>query len=252
VLIKDGNRIEVRSRTNKDLKQAYPDVAEAALRVKAAQVVIDGEIVAIDAQGRPSFRALQHRGSHANHRIVFYAFDLLHLDGVNLTDEQLDARRAPLPQVLDGSGLLVSRELPGTPSWCVAEAKAGVFAGVRRWRISSWVERHRCPASRLLRRDRPAVRRQGASGLRAASTSRGLQGAEPHHVDDCPFVDLPNSKSSRWSGGITADEMREMQWVKPTVVVQVRFVEWTAEGRLRHAAFVGLRHDKDASEVHRE
>jgi ATP-dependent DNA ligase len=130
VLIKDGNRIEVRSRTNKDLKQAYPDVAEAALRVKAAQVVIDGEIVAIDAQGRPSFRALQHRGSHANHRIVFYAFDLLHLDGVNLTDEQLDARRAPLPQVLYGFGLLVSRELPGTPSAIVAAARSLGLEGV--------------------------------------------------------------------------------------------------------------------------
>ena len=73
-----------------------------------------------------------------------------------------------------------------------------------------------------------------------------------HHVDDCPFVDLPNSKSSRWGGGVTADEMREMQWVRPELVAQVRFVEWTAEGRLRHAAFLGLRPDKSAREVRRE
>ena len=51
---------------------------------------------------------------------------------------------------------------------------------------------------------------------------------------------------------MTADEMREMQWVKPKVVVQIRFVEWTAEGRLRHAAFLGLRSDKDAREGRRE
>ena len=63
---------------------------------------------------------------------------------------------------------------------------------------------------------------------------------KPHHVDDCPFVDVPSS-SSRWGGGVTADEMREMQWVRPELVAQVRFVEWTAEGRLRHAAFLGLR-----------
>ena len=75
---------------------------------------------------------------------------------------------------------------------------------------------------------------------------------KPHHVDDCPFVDLPNSKSSRWGGGVTADEMREMQWVKPELVAQIRFVEWTAEGRLRHAAFLGLRSDKSAREVRRE
>jgi ATP-dependent DNA ligase len=60
---------------------------------------------------------------------------------------------------------------------------------------------------------------------------------KPHHVDDCPFVDLPNPKSSRWGGGVTADEMREMQWVKPELLAQIRFVECTAEGRLRHAAF---------------
>jgi bifunctional non-homologous end joining protein LigD len=73
-----------------------------------------------------------------------------------------------------------------------------------------------------------------------------------HHVDTCPFVDLPNPKSSRWGGGVTADEMREMQWVRPELVAQIRFVEWTAEGRLRHAAFLGLRSDKSAREVRRE
>jgi ATP-dependent DNA ligase len=74
---------------------------------------------------------------------------------------------------------------------------------------------------------------------------------KPHHVDDCPFDDLPNPKSSRWCGGVTADEMREMQWVRPELVAQ-RFVEWTAEGLLRHAAFLGLRSDKSAREVRRE
>jgi ATP-dependent DNA ligase len=68
----------------------------------------------------------------------------------------------------------------------------------------------------------------------------------------CPFVDLPNSKSSRWGGGVTVDEMREMQWVGPELVAQIRFVEWTAEGRLRHAAFLGLRSDKSARKVWRE
>ena len=75
---------------------------------------------------------------------------------------------------------------------------------------------------------------------------------KPHHVDDCPFVDLPNPKASRWGGGVTADEMREMQWVTPELVAQIRFAEWTAEGRLRHAAFLGMRADKSAREVRRE
>jgi bifunctional non-homologous end joining protein LigD len=74
----------------------------------------------------------------------------------------------------------------------------------------------------------------------------------PLNVDNCPFVNLPDSKSSRWGGGVTADEMREMQWVKLKLVVQIRFVEWTAEGRLRHAVFVGLRPDKNARDVRRD
>jgi len=48
---------------------------------------------------------------------------------------------------------------------------------------------------------------------------------QPHHVGACPFVDLPNSKSSRWGGGVTAEEMREMQWARPALVAQMRFVE---------------------------
>jgi bifunctional non-homologous end joining protein LigD len=72
------------------------------------------------------------------------------------------------------------------------------------------------------------------------------------HVDECPFVDLPNSKASHWGGGVTAEQMAEMQWVTPKLVAQVRFVEWTAEGHLRHAAFLGLRVDKRAKDVRRE
>ena len=104
LVIKDGQRVELRSRKNKDLTGMYPGIAAAGLRLKADQAVVDGEIVALDAQGSPSFQALQHRGSHPGHQIVFYAFDLLHLDGKDLTAEPLLKRRARLPRVLEGSG----------------------------------------------------------------------------------------------------------------------------------------------------
>ena len=67
----------------------------------------------------------------------------------------------------------------------------------------------------------------------------------------CPFVDLPTGKS-RWGGGITAEDMREMRWVKPRLVAQIRFVEWTADGRLRHAVYLGLRDDKKARDTRRK
>jgi bifunctional non-homologous end joining protein LigD len=79
-----------------------------------------------------------------------------------------------------------------------------------------------------------------------------LNKLKPLRVKDTPFTNLPDSETSRWGGGITAEQMSEMQWTRPQVVAQIRFVEWTDEGRLRHAAFLGLRHDKRAKEVRRE
>lgn len=81
LLLKDRKQLQIRTRNNKNLTPLYPAVAAAVARIKAEQVVIDGEIVALAQDRRPSFQALQHRSSHARHQIVFYAFDVLHLDG---------------------------------------------------------------------------------------------------------------------------------------------------------------------------
>ena len=75
---------------------------------------------------------------------------------------------------------------------------------------------------------------------------------QPLHTMRCPFVNLPMSTSGRWGSGVTAEDMKEMVWVKPTLVVQIRFVEWTTENQLRHAAFLGMRTDKAARTVRRE
>jgi bifunctional non-homologous end joining protein LigD len=282
LIIKDKQRVELRSRKNKDLTGMYPGIAAAGLRLNADQAVVDGEIVALDSQGSPSFQALQHRGSHAGHQIVFYAFDLLHLDGNDLTGEPLLKRRARLPRVLEGSGLLLSQELPGKAAAIVEAVRGLRLEGVvAKRKLSLYVPGERSDDWQKVKLDQQQefviggyragtngiidallVGYYDDSGLRFAGKVRA--GFVPHlrceiakalkvlHIDDCPFVDLPNSKSDRWGGGVTADEMREMQWVKPELVAQIRFVEWTAEGRLRHAAFLGLRSDKSAREVQRE
>jgi bifunctional non-homologous end joining protein LigD len=75
---------------------------------------------------------------------------------------------------------------------------------------------------------------------------------QPHAIQACPFVDLPNvTGKTHWGEGITAEEMLELRWVEPRVVVVVSFTEWTEGGSLRHAAFVGLRDDKPPRDVHR-
>jgi bifunctional non-homologous end joining protein LigD len=104
----------------------------------AQQAVIDGEIVAVDADGRPSFQALQHRAAHPGHTIVFYAFDLLHLNGTNLTGAPLHQRRARLPDVLKESGVLLSTELPGTAQQVIQAVRSVGLEGVIAKRRTSW------------------------------------------------------------------------------------------------------------------
>jgi bifunctional non-homologous end joining protein LigD len=68
----------------------------------------------------------------------------------------------------------------------------------------------------------------------------------------CPFANLPTSRTSHWGEGITAEEMTVLRWVKPLLVAEISFVEWTRDGSLRHAAFLGLRDDKPPRQVRRE
>lgn len=281
LLIKRDGHVQIRSRNDKDLTASYPEVASAGKRLDAASAVVDGEIVALDPEGRPSFQALQHRGSNRGHAIVFYAFDLLHLDGRDLTGSSLQSRRARLANVIDGSGVLLSVDLEGTAQQVVAAVRdLGLEGVVAKRKTSRYVpgDRHTYWVKLKLDRQQEFViggYRPGPHGvdsllvgyyegrkLRFAAKVRA--GFTPHlrrdvfvhlrgaHTGTCPFADLPSSKVSRWGGGVTADEMAEMQWVKPVAAAQIRFVEWTSDGHLRHSAFLGLRADKDPARIGRE
>jgi bifunctional non-homologous end joining protein LigD len=281
LVIKTGDRVELRSRNDKDLTSAYPEIRAAARRVRADSAVIDGEVVAVDASGHPSFQALQHRSAHHDHAIVFYAFDLLHLNGEDLLVRTLKERRARLPAVVKDSGLLLSEPLRGSAAQVADAVRALGLEGViaKRW-TSRYSAGQRGGAWVKLKLDkqqefviggyRPGP--QGVDALlvgvfegsalrfagkvRAGFTPRLRRDVasllEPLHVAQCPFVDLPNARPSRWGGGVTAEQMREMRWVEPRLVAQIRFVEWTADSHLRHAAFLGLRTDKRARRVRRE
>jgi bifunctional non-homologous end joining protein LigD len=281
LVIKNGDAVQLRSRNDKDLTRAYPSIHAAGLRLRAKSAVVDGEVVAVDADGRPSFQALQHRSVNATHTVVFYAFDLLHLDGDDLFARTLRERRALLPRVVNNSGLLLSDPLPGTASQVTEAVRSLGLEGViaKRWssryragqRGDGWVK------LKLDKQQEFVVGgyRPGPHGvdallvgffegreLRFAGKVRAgftphvrrevFAAVQPLHAASCPFVDLPHTSSSRWGGGVTAEQMAEMQWLKPALVAQVRFVEWTADAHLRHAAFLGLRRDKSARSVRRE
>jgi DNA ligase D-like protein (predicted ligase) len=281
LVMKAGDRIQIRSRNNKDLTTTYPTIPQAARRLPAQSLTLDGEIVALDASGRPSFQALQHRAAHPHHVIVYYAFDLLHLEGEDLTALPLATRRARLEALVKGPIILRSELLDGRVSDIITAVRSlGLEGVIAKRKDSVYVPGERTSAWRKLKLDRQQEfviggYRPGPHGVDALLVgyyeARGLRfagkvraGFTPHlrrqvfaelqrlHIDECPFVDLPSSKTSHWGGGVTAEQMADMQWVTPKLVAQVRFVEWTAEGHLRHAAFLGLRVDKRAKDVRRE
>lgn len=282
LLIRDGKQTEIRSRNDKDLTGMYPMVARAGLRLIAEQVVIDGEIVALSQDGRPSFQALQHRGAYPRHQIVFYAFDILHVNGRDLMGDPLVKRRAHLPKIIgENTSIRLSAELPGSVADIVKALRASGIEGVvakrkdSRYqpgeRSSDWVK------LKLNRQQEFVIggyRPDGSTGLDAllvgyytggkllfAGKVRAgfiphlrrelLAKLKPLGIAKCPFANLPDATAGRWGGGVTADQMSEMRWTAPQLVAQIRFTEWTAENRLRHAAFLGLRADKSAKEVDR-
>jgi ATP-dependent DNA ligase len=91
--------------------------------------------------------------------------------------------------------------------------------------------------------------RNGFTPATRARLFRRFKGLE---INECPFANLPETKSGRWGQGLTKAKMAECQWLKPVLVGQFEFLEWTADNHLRHSKFVGLRDDKPAASVRRE
>jgi bifunctional non-homologous end joining protein LigD len=279
-IVKQGASISLASRNLKNITQQYPDVARAAGGVHATTALIDGEIVALDRDGRPSFQGLHHAALDEL-SIVYYAFDLLHLDGRDLTRVPLDERRQALRAVVDGSDVLLSDPLPGTPKQIAASVKRlgleGVVAKRRRStytpgrRSDAWVKvRFSSHQEFVVGGFKPAGDMFDSivvgyyDGKKLMSAGKVRAGFTPHaraelsarlaplETRTCPFANLPSSGGGHWGEGITADEMLLLRWVKPKVVVEVSFTEWTRDGSLRHAAYIGPRDDKPATSVRRE
>jgi bifunctional non-homologous end joining protein LigD len=90
------------------------------------------------------------------------------------------------------------------------------------------------------------------NGFVPASRRQLFEKLKPLVIPECPFVNLPEKKQSRWGQGLTADDMKKCVWVRPKLVAQIEFLEWTESDHLRHSKFAGLREDKDRSSVVKE
>ncbi len=281
--LKDGDSVRLLSRKNKDLTRDYPEVVETVLSIKPKTAVLDGEIVALDDQGRPSFQMLQHRGTPGKkRRVVYYAFDLLNLNGRDLRRLPLEERKELLAKVVTGSAVLLSANLEGPPAILIEQVARLKLEGIVAKRKDSTYETgKRSGAWQKFKVNneqefviggyRPDGKnfdallvgyyedkqllfagkvRAGFTPALRASLWKRLQTVAP--LAKCPFVNVPNSKKGRWNEGITAEDMAEMCWLKPKLVAQIAFTEWTRDGSLRHSKFVALREDKDPKGVVRE
>ena len=136
--IKDATKVRLFSRRANDFTRQFGTIAAAVSKINASSAILDGEAVAVDPQGKPSFHMLQNRSSlPPGWSIAYYAFDLLHLDGQDLKDRPLRDRRALLAKVLGNSGVLLSQSLPGTLPQILQAVKEHGLEGVIAKRLDS-------------------------------------------------------------------------------------------------------------------
>jgi DNA ligase D-like protein (predicted ligase) len=279
---KTAGKAYLRSRNNKDFNARYPAITKA-LEELPADTVIDGEVVALDPSGRPSFNALQNSASSAQ-PIYFYAFDLLVLAGRDVRSQPLVARRELLrTKVLAQLSELIrySSDLEGSLPDLIQSVRDQHFEGlVAKRKDSQYESGQRSGAWLKMRVNRgqefviggytPGPRNFDAlifgyyDAAKLIHVARCRNGFTPAlreqvfkrfrglHTTACPFPNLPEAKSGRWGVGLTAAKMQDCRWPNPELVAQVEFAEWTPDDHLRHAKFVGIREDKNAQDVVRE
>jgi bifunctional non-homologous end joining protein LigD len=280
--IKHGNRVRLYSRRGNDFTKLFAPIAARVSKIPSTSFILDGEAVAVDPQGKPSFQMLQNRASlPPGWHLVFYAFDLLHLNGRDLKDRPLTERRELLDKLPGDSGVLISQSLPGTLTQIIAAVKQHGLEGVVAKRLDStyhpgrrselWLKlplkpkqdfvigAYRLDGKRLelllvgyFENGKLLFAGKVHQGLNPTNRAMLLKTLQPLRTNRCLFVNLPTTKKGQWGEGVTAEEMGDYVWLRPQIVAEIKFAEWTTASVLRHAEFVTLRDDKSANEVQRE
>jgi bifunctional non-homologous end joining protein LigD len=282
VHVVDG-RVRIMSRNDRDVSVSYPELQQlgGALRVSA---ILDGEIVSFDKHGRPSFGRLQQRMHVADvfaaRRLanetpaVYLAFDLLYLDGELLLERPYLKRRERLEELrLAGSSWQTPPAFDGSGSAAVlASRQQGLEGVVAKRRTSRYLPGRRSPdwvKVKNIRTQEVVIggwkpgsgRRAGTIGslLLGIPSGNGLTfvGGVGTGFTDAALDDLHRrlSRLTRDTSpleGVPRLDARDARWVRPQLVGEVTFTEWTEDGRLRHPSWRGLRPDKAVAEVARE
>lgn len=284
-----GKRAQLVTRNGADKANQFPEVADAVAalaRSTRRAIVLDGELVALDARGRPArFQRLQGRLHLTDPKVLaerlerdpaaLLAFDLLQLGPTMLLDRPWTERRDALVNLLDeraSDALRLGTVLRGRGTTALAAARRGGWEGVIAKRADgTYRPGERADDWRKLKIEHRQELVVG--GFTEPRRTRPFLGALllGYYDADGRFV-----YAGHTGGGFNRDGLQSMRarldrlerktppfadpprpneivhWVKPAVVVEVKFVEWTAEGRLRQPIYVGTRDDKDPRAVTRE
>jgi bifunctional non-homologous end joining protein LigD len=276
-----GTATRLTSRTTRDMTGQFPELIDLHRQLAARNAVVDGEIVALDRDGRPSFERMQDRFHRAPEELArnkgrvpvqFIAFDLLWLDGEPLLDLPLTERRARLVEVLVETGdVRLSQVVQGRGTDFFEQARGLGLEGVVAKRAASpyrpGTRSHDWRKIKALRRQdcvivgwTPGQGQRGAtlgSLLLAVSDGRRLHYAgnvgtgftQAFLADLLPALVEREVAKPQFEG---APRLRGARFVRPELVCEVEYLKWTDDGKLRAASFKGLRPDKPPTDCVRE
>ncbi|MGI8890359.1 MAG: non-homologous end-joining DNA ligase [Chthoniobacterales bacterium] len=285
--IRSGAKLKLVSRNQNDLTKKFDELAASLSDLPCTECVIDGEVVALDEQGRSSFQLLQAREMEGRATpLIYYVFDLLQLEGKTLTGLPLRTRKAMLNELCRGAAdpIRYSGELGDDPTALLREVEKRGLEGIIGKQADSAYEPGRRSGAWIKLKcvheqefviggyTPPAGARSHFGALLvgyyegkelhfAGKVGTGFdtkflsvlhQKFQPETRDDCPFKDLPSKQGGQWALGLTPAMMKKCHWINPIFAAQVKFAEWTRDAKLRQPVFLGLREDKDARTVIRE
>ena len=280
----DDGKVRLVSRNQNDLTARYPELKDLPRFVKAKNAILDGEVVALDEQGRASFSLMQQRtgfrpgGRRAAEKsdvpVLYYAFDLLYLDGYDLRRVPLEQRKLKLASLLTtGDSLRYSDHYPEQGKALFEIARQKGLEGILAKKRDSYYQEHR---SREWLKIKITHRLEGVVGgytepegsrLYFGSIVLGLYDKKGRliHVGQAgsgfdqkslaeifKLLKKLETRQNPFYGEVEA--LRKVHWVKPQLVAEIEFAEWThgASGssapKLRAPVFLGLRDDKDPKE----
>jgi bifunctional non-homologous end joining protein LigD len=276
----DGGRAQILTRRGNDWTGKYPAIAKSIVGLPAQNAYLDGELCGVLPDGRTAFNLIQNATDTDEGSLVFFLFDLLFLDGDNLMSLPLVDRKARLASLLNGvpnslryndhqigngpafyrlacehsvEGIVSKRTNgryePDRRAWlkikCLNREEFVVVGWSdpegSRLRIGSLLLGYYRPDGKLVYAGR------AGTGMPAAELERLWQRLQPLVVDEMTLTISP-PRSTRFGSSLV---LSRVHWVRPEMVVEVSYVEWTPDGLLRHVVYLGERQDKLATEVRR-